>query len=111
MGFIRYHGGRCGVAFDGPYADTLMLSRYLAHDLPNHKLDTVCAHFGVDLTNHHRAIDDAAATAEVFLRLLERMRRMGVATLPVYRPDAHAEREKGAPKRTTSSCWPPRRTG
>lgn len=98
VGFIRYHGGRCGVAFDGPYADTLMLSRYLAHDLPNHKLDTVCAHFGVDLTNHHRAIDDAAATAEVFLHLLERMRRMGVATLPVYRPDAQAEREKGRPK-------------
>lgn len=100
VGFIRYHGARYGISFPAPYADTLLLSRYLAHDLPNHKLDTVCAHFGVSLDNHHRAIDDAAATAQVFLRLLDLMREQGVTTIPVHRSPAvkqqdHAKQKSG----------------
>lgn len=40
-------------------------------DLPNHRLATVAAHFGIDLTNHHDAIADARACAEVVIRLAE----------------------------------------
>ena len=100
--FIRYHGGKYQIAFDEPYADTLMLSRYLLHDLPNHKLDTVCEHFQVDLTNHHRAIDDAAATAEVFLHLIALMQQLGVQTIPVQRPAKAQEREQGKHKHKTN---------
>lgn len=37
--------------------------------LPNHKLPTVAAHFGVDLTNHHDAVADAFACAEIVVAL------------------------------------------
>ena len=42
MSFIRFHAARFNLSFDNLYADTLMLSRYLMHDLINHKLDTLC---------------------------------------------------------------------
>ena len=87
VGFIRFHGERFGFHFSSPYADTLMLSRYLMHDLHNHKLDTVCEALNVSLLDHHRAIDDAKATAEVFLKLLEQLRALGVTQLPVRIPE------------------------
>jgi len=101
MGFILHHGEKYQIIFDSPYADTLMLARYLLHDLPNHKLDTLCEYFKVDLTNHHRAIDDAAATAEVFLKLVQMMENLGVKTIPVKRKEK-AGTEKGKGKQKTN---------
>lgn len=98
MGFINHHGARFGLVFDQPYADTLMLSRSLMHDLENHKLDTVCGALGIKLLAHHRAVDDAMATAEVFLALLEQLGRQHQQQLPVYQhgvTDHHPERGKG----------------
>ncbi|MCK4258683.1 MAG: PolC-type DNA polymerase III [Halanaerobiales bacterium] len=51
--------------------DTLNLSRALLTDLKNHKLNTLVDHFKVSLENHHRACDDAKATGEILLKLLE----------------------------------------
>lgn len=98
MGFINYHGARFGLVFNLPYADTLRLSRSLLHDLENHKLDTICAALGVELLSHHRAVDDAAATADVFLALLQRLRQHNQAQVPVYQhgvTDLHEERGRG----------------
>jgi DNA polymerase-3 subunit alpha (Gram-positive type) len=96
MGFIRHHGERFGIVFEQQYADTLMLSRYLVRDLENYKLDTVCEALNVVLKDHHRASDDANATGEVFLHLLERLRALGLTALPV-RTDA--TRPEGGKKR------------
>ena len=97
--FIREHGRRYGIAFDSASVDTLMLSRYLLWGIKNHKLDTVCTHLGVSLENHHRAVDDAEATAQVFLRLLERMRALGIHEVPAVLPEADdgEERTKESP--------------
>ena len=38
--------------------------------LPNHKLHTVAAHCGYDLTNHHHALADAEACAAIAMRIL-----------------------------------------
>lgn len=38
--------------------------------LPNHKLDTVAAHIGYDLRDHHHALADALACAEIAIRIL-----------------------------------------
>lgn len=48
---------------------TLRASRRLHPMLPNHKLGTVAAHCGYDLTNHHHALADAEACAEIALRV------------------------------------------
>lgn len=84
IGFIRVHGQRYGISFQQPYADTLMLSRYLLFGIKNHKLQTVCEALGVELMNHHRAVDDAAATAELFLEFLSRIRAMGLNEIPAF---------------------------
>lgn len=47
--------------------DTLKTSRQLFPSLPNHKLNTVCEAFNIDLHHHHNALDDARACAEILL--------------------------------------------
>ncbi|MEA4870701.1 MAG: PolC-type DNA polymerase III [Christensenella sp.] len=94
MSFIRHHGERFNLKFTNQYADTLMLSRNLMHDLINHKLDTVCEALGVVLLEHHRATDDAAATGEIFLKLLDQLRALGLHQLPVRSDETKQERGK-----------------
>ncbi|MEY9848062.1 DEDDh family exonuclease [Streptacidiphilus sp. MAP5-3] len=45
---------------------TIVLSRDLRLPLPNHKLGTLAAHFGVETRQAHHALDDARVLAEVF---------------------------------------------
>ena len=61
--------------------DTLGLSRAVVKDSKNHKLNTLAKYFGVNLENHHRALDDAAATAEVLTNLLKIIRDDGCQNL------------------------------
>ncbi len=58
-------------SFDYPILDTLALSKELFPDEKVHKLNIVCERLGVSLENHHRALDDATATAEALVELLK----------------------------------------
>lgn len=60
---------------------TVALSRRLLPALPNHRLHTIAAHFAISIRNRHRAAGDALATAEVFLHMLDLLRRNGVRSL------------------------------
>ncbi|MDO4531066.1 MAG: PolC-type DNA polymerase III, partial [Bacillota bacterium] len=67
MGFIRVNASRkCGIEVKNTVLDTLELSRSLLPELNKHKLNLVCDYLGVSLEGHHRAVNDAEATAEVF---------------------------------------------
>lgn len=48
------------------YIDTLGYARKCLPDLPNHKLQTLAAHFSIDTGNAHRAVDDARTCHLVF---------------------------------------------
>ena len=76
--FIKQAASVNGLEFKFTYLDTLELARCTVSGIKNYKLDTLTKHFGVKLVNHHRACDDAAATAEVFLKLLELLDERGV---------------------------------
>ncbi len=103
IGFVTHHGEKFGIRFDLPYADTLMLSRYILHDdVPNHKLDTLCAHYNIDMGSHHRADDDANSCAMLLMKMVEELRTMGVRTLPVV-PDAAQERDRHKKKEKQKS--------
>lgn len=52
------------------YIDTLTISRDLIKDSVNHKLNTLCDYFNIKLTNHHNALDDSYATAELLSSLI-----------------------------------------
>ena len=49
--------------------DTVALARVLLPNLNRYKLDTVAKALNVSLENHHRAVDDAEATAEIFAEI------------------------------------------
>ena len=51
----------------GRYLDTLVIAREGYPDLENYKLPTLSNYFGVDLTQSHRALPDAEATANLLL--------------------------------------------
>jgi DNA polymerase III epsilon subunit family exonuclease len=51
----------------GRYLDTLVIAREGYPDLENYKLPTLSNFFGVDLTQSHRALPDAEATANLLL--------------------------------------------
>ncbi len=73
-GFIREKAKDNGLSFDKTILDTLGLGRMLLPELTNHKLDTLSEALNVSLENHHRAVDDAAATGGILLRLLEKLK-------------------------------------
>ncbi len=58
-----------------PVLDTLALSRALLSGIKNHKLNTLAKYFNVNLENHHRADDDAEATAEILINFLEMLKK------------------------------------
>jgi DNA polymerase III subunit epsilon len=61
-----------------PVLDTLKLARSLVPGLKRYRLSSLVSHFGVRAAPNHRALADAAATAEVFLKLLKLLRAAGV---------------------------------
>ena len=61
--------------------DTVALARVLLPNLNRFKLDTVAKALGVSLENHHRAVDDAGCTAEIFVKFIEMLRERGMSTL------------------------------
>ena len=65
---IKNVGKNLGYIIKNDYIDTLALSRKVLPSLSRHRLNDVCGHFGI-VFNHHRALSDAFATAEMFLEL------------------------------------------
>jgi DNA polymerase III epsilon subunit family exonuclease len=60
---------------------TVKLSRRIFPGLLNYRLHTVAEHFTIPILNRHRAADDALATAEIFIRMLARLREYGARDL------------------------------
>ncbi|MDD3172924.1 MAG: PolC-type DNA polymerase III [Herbinix sp.] len=69
VGFINKNAERMGIKIDFAVIDTVGLSRILLPELNRYKLNLVAKALNVSLQNHHRAVDDAGATAEIYLKL------------------------------------------
>ena len=71
-----------GYEFHPTVVDTVALARVLLPNLNRYKLDTVAKALNVSLENHHRAVDDAEATAGIFLKFVEMLKKQhGMETL------------------------------
>jgi DNA polymerase III epsilon subunit family exonuclease len=72
-GFVRHYGKECGYIFSNPALDTMLLAQeqLAAAGLVNYKLNTIAEYYGFDF-NHHRAFEDAATTAKVFVELIKK---------------------------------------
>lgn len=81
MRFLALKEEACGVRFDQPVLDTLLLGSLAWPNEPSHGLDEIAARLGVAVADRHTAPGDARATAEVFLKLLPLLRERGIETL------------------------------
>ena len=81
MSFIKHNCSALGLECEKTVLDTVALSRVLLPALNRFKLDTVAKALNVSLAHHHRAVDDAACTAEIFVKLVEMLRDRGVETM------------------------------
>ena len=81
VSFIARNAQVCGLEFDPTVLDTVSLARLLLPQLNRYKLDTVAKTLNISLKNHHRAVDDAGATAEIFIAFLKMLKERGMQTL------------------------------
>ncbi len=79
--FIRRDAAKHGLEYSFCWLDTMVLARCMFPELNNVRLDTIAKHLNVILKNHHRAVEDAAATADAFVRMLEILKSEGKTRL------------------------------
>lgn len=70
IGFIHNISKKLSYNFDNENIDTIEMARRKLPGLKNYKLGTVVDKLGIVLDNAHRAINDATATAKVFIKLM-----------------------------------------
>ena len=81
MSFIKENVSRLGFDKQFTYVDTLGTARVLLPNQSKHTLDAVSKTLGISLENHHRAVDDAEATAQIFVKFIPMLEKEGVTTL------------------------------
>ena len=81
VGFISKKAEFLGIDIDFTVVDTVSLARILLPELSRYKLNVVAKALNISLENHHRAVDDAGCTAEIFLKFIDMLKERGVETL------------------------------
>ena len=90
MGFIRFAAEECGMDFRNPYLDTVALSRFLNPELKKHKLDVLAEHYQLGDFNHHRACDDAAMLAAIYVKMIASMKEHDIKSFEQLKNDMSA---------------------
>ena len=79
--FLELKQEACGVAFDNPVLDTVLLSAFLHDHTNQHTLDAVAERFGVEIQGRHTALGDSLVTAGVFIRMLDMLEAQNIRSL------------------------------
>ncbi len=77
MGFMQQKCREQNIEFKNTSVDTLILARTLLSHMKRFRLNLIAKELGIPLLNHHRAVDDAEATAHIFIKFLEMIRKKG----------------------------------
>jgi DNA polymerase III subunit epsilon len=70
-GFVRSEFEALGFTYTRSTLCTVRLSRKAFTGLPSYGLSNLSRHFGIHISNRHRALDDAMATGIIFHKILE----------------------------------------
>ncbi len=81
VGFIKENAKRQNIPVDFTYVDTVGIARTLLTGQAKYTLDAVAKTLKISLENHHRAVDDAECTAEIFLKFIEMLKKDDIYTL------------------------------
>lgn len=82
IGFIKRDAKKIlGIDYNPKLIDSLQMARDLYPELKKYGLKNLNKYFGLSLENHHRAVDDSQATANMFIIFLEKYLDKGITTL------------------------------
>lgn len=81
VGFITKKAQQLGITTDFTVIDTVSLARMLLPNLNKFKLNIVAKELNISLENHHRAVDDAGATAEIYVKFLKMLEQREIKNL------------------------------
>ncbi len=81
VSFIEQNCRYQNIKPDFASVDTVALARVLLPTLSKYKLNVVAKALNISLENHHRAVDDAGATAEIFVKFVDMLKERGITTL------------------------------
>ncbi len=84
LGFLQ----SAGVNFQRPVLDTFELATILLPGAGSYNLGELCRLQGITLTDAHRALDDAVATAQLFMQLYQLIRQAAPSTLQIIAQSA-----------------------
>ncbi|MDO4567130.1 MAG: PolC-type DNA polymerase III, partial [Oscillospiraceae bacterium] len=95
--FLHAAAERSSLKLENAVVDTLPLARALVPELSRHRLDTLARRFHINMGSHHRASDDAATLASIWLRLAEMLEQRGVSSLKEINGAARADASRLRP--------------
>ena len=81
VSFIKENAKRQQLPVDFTYVDTVGIARMLLTGQAKYTLDAVAKTLKISLENHHRSVDDAECTAEIFMKFIEMLAKEEVYTL------------------------------
>ena len=81
VSFIKENAKRQQLAADFTYVDTVGMARTLLTAQAKYTLDAVAKTLKISLENHHRAVDDAECTAEIFVKFVSMLKKDSIETL------------------------------
>jgi len=81
MSFIEKNCDNLGFPHEFTSVDTVGMARFLMPGLNRFKLNTIAKALGVALLNHHRAVDDASCTADIFVKFIQMLKERGIQDL------------------------------
>jgi DNA polymerase-3 subunit epsilon len=110
--FVRAEVERAtGRRLTGPKLCTVKLARRVLPHLPSRRLDALAYHYGVANEARHRAMGDAAATAQILLRLLGAARERECHTWADLQEFLGARARGNRPSRLSGMPGPVREDG
>lgn len=91
--FLCKKGAEQGFEIEFTVVDTVGIARVIFPHLAKYTLDNVAKVMKISLVNHHRAVEDAEATAEIFEKMITLLEKRDIKDL-----DALYERTHSAPE-------------
>lgn len=64
--FLKTHFKRQNISFETKAIDTFVIAKKVLKEQKSKRLSSLTEYYGIDLTNAHRALADATATAELY---------------------------------------------
>lgn len=83
MKFLTLKQDACGVRFDNPVLDTVLLAAHIHGTSDSLTLDSLATRYNINLPekDRHTALGDSIATSEIFLRLIDLLETTNIHTL------------------------------